>query len=105
MVTDHAVIQQLLKECGLEQENVDWHSMTEAEGDVILAELHLMCKAALTSNISLRNRAKVASCFYSNVMNRRLHVFASKQATHDLTSNCSNVYLFTPKRKFARSII
>lgn len=85
MITDHAVIKQLLKECGLEQEQVDWHSMTEAEGDIISAELYLMCRAALTFNIPLRNRAKVAFCFYSNVVSRRLHVFVSKQVTYDLT--------------------
>jgi len=82
----YPVIDELIKECEMEneREHILWLRMSQSEAAVALAEMHLLCKAALSNSIPLRHRSRIGANYYHSTTNNKIHVFASEQALSDL---------------------
>lgn len=82
----YPIVDELIHECDMEQEkeHILWLQTTQSDAAVLLAEMHLMCKAAQSNSIPLRNRSKVSANFYYGSVNNKVHVFAAHQALSDL---------------------
>lgn len=82
----YPIVNELIKTCDmdLDREHILWLNETQTEAAVLLAEMHLMCKAALSDSIPLRLRSKVSSNYYHTTVNSKVHVFAANQALSDL---------------------
>jgi hypothetical protein len=83
--SQYPVVEQLIKECDMDNErgHIVWLTMTQSDAAVLLAEMHLLCKAAMSSNIPLRKRSKTGANYYHSTTNNKIHVFASEQALSD----------------------
>jgi len=103
--SQYPIVEELIHECDMEneREHILWLQGTQAEAAVLLAEMHLMCKAALSNSIPLRNRSKVAANYYYSSANTKVHVFAAHQALRDLGMDEKDLgQLFSHKNTFSR---
>ncbi|WP_156289504.1 hypothetical protein [Oceanobacillus salinisoli] len=66
------------------KDDIQWIRTSNSETAVLIAEMHQMCKAGLSSNIPLRKRSKNSSNFYHGAVGDSLHVFAKEQGRVDL---------------------
>lgn len=101
----YPIVDDLIQECDMEQEreHILWLQGTQSEAAVLLAEMHLMCKAALSDSIPLRNRSKVSANYYYSTVNSKVHVFAAHQALCDLSMSEKDLSrLFAHKDVFGR---
>lgn len=84
--SQYPIVNELIQECDMDQdkEHILWLRETQSDAAVLLAEMHLMCKAAVSNNIPLRKRSKLAANYYYSNANSKVHVFAAHQALTDL---------------------
>ena len=66
------------------KEQIEWISMKKSEAAVLIAEMHQMCKAGLSSNIPLHHRSKKSANFYFGAVGSGLHAFAKEQGRAEL---------------------
>jgi hypothetical protein len=103
--SQYPIVNELIHECELDQDrdHILWLRETQSDAAILLAEMHLMCKAGLTNNIPLRNRSKVAANYYYSNANSKVHAFASNQALSDLKMTEKDLAkLFSHKDVFGR---
>lgn len=103
--SQYPVVDGLIHECDMEQEkeHILWLQSSQSDAAVLLAEMHLMCKAAISKSIPLRNQSKVSSNYYYSHVARKVHVFAAHQALSDLNMTEKELSrLFAHKDVFGR---
>jgi hypothetical protein len=103
--SQYPVVDELIHECDMEneREHILWLQGTQSDAAVLLAEMHLLCKAALSDSIPLRNRSKVSANYYYGTANHKVHVFAAHQALSDLGMSEKDLSrLFSHKDVFGR---
>lgn len=101
----YPIVDELINECDMEQEreHILWLQVTQHDAAVLLAEMHMMCKAACSNSIPLRNRSKVSANYYYGTANHKVHVFAAHQALNDLRMTEKDLSsLFSHKDVFGR---
>lgn len=100
-ISRYPIVENLIQECNMENERdrILWLKGTQPEVAVLLAEMHLMCKAALSNSIPLRNRSKVSANYYYSAANNKIHVFASHQALADLGMTEKDLAHLYPHKK------
>ncbi|MDQ0255619.1 hypothetical protein J2S74_003001 [Evansella vedderi] len=78
--------QELIQECEMEdkKDQIIWLQTSREEAAVLLAEMHQMIKAGMSTNIGLRKRSKIAANFYYKGAAPKVHVFAREQARLEL---------------------
>jgi hypothetical protein len=84
--SQYPIVNELIHECDMDQdrEHILWLKETQSDAAVLLAEMHLLCKAALSNSIPLRNRSRMGANYYYSTVNNKVHVFAAHQALSDL---------------------
>lgn len=82
----YSKVQELIQECNLEKEKdqIIWLPFGKREAAVLIAEMHLLCKALFSRSITLRKRSEIGANFYYGQVSDSLHVFAKEQAREEL---------------------
>lgn len=78
----YAAAMDMIKENELEDEVGEYPMvfMGKDEAAVYLAEMMLLCRAAMSDSIPLRQRSKVSANFYFNQVRSRSHILAQVEA-------------------------
>lgn len=82
------------------KEQIKWMNMNKREAAILIAEMHQMCKAGLSNNISLHHRSKKAANFYFGAVGSGLHVFAKSQGKAELGLSDEDVKKLFSHRNF-----
>ncbi|GGG17783.1 hypothetical protein [Paenibacillus abyssi] len=81
----YPVAQQIIEETELQDEIHEYPMimMGKDETAVNMAEMLLLCKAAMAISIPLRQRSKVSSNYYLNQIRNKAHVLAQSEALRE----------------------
>jgi hypothetical protein len=82
-------VKELIDESSLKgkEDRIIWLRFTREQAALLLAEMHLMATAALSSSIPLRNRSKESANYYYDRVGNFLHLVAKEEAWSQLGIN------------------